>query len=515
MIKIPQWKVYFAIIVCVAGLIYAAPNILPDSLYTHLPDWWPNKKINLGLDLQGGSQLILEVDTKAGMKDRMGILLDEVRKILRKKKIKYLDLKIKDIGIAFKLRNAEDREEVASLLRSMEKGLKVSGKSDEIHLMYSEKEWHQRKLALVQQSREIVERRINEFGLAEPNIQTQGDKRILVQLPGVGDPTRIKKLLGKTAKMTFHLVSEDGAGKDVIWLPTRDREDSGASEKLSVFRTPLLDGSNLVDAQPGFNDKNMPMVSFRFDSVGARKFAEITRNNINKRFAIVLDGQIITAPVIRGVIPSGSGIIEGQFTLKQAQDLSLLMRAGALPAPLIPIEERTVGPDLGSDSIHAGQIATVTSIILVALFMLLAYMFFGIIANIGLVFNIILLVGATSGLGATLTLAGIAGIALTIGMAVDANILIYERIKEELRLGRSISSAIEAGYERAMTTIIDSNLTTLIAAAVLFYFGTGPIRGFAITLSLGIIISMFTAITLTRVLVGWWINWRKPKELSI
>lgn len=515
MIKIPQWKVFFAILVCFLGLVYAAPNILPSKFYEVLPDWWPNKKVQLGLDLQGGSHLVLEVDVVTGMKDRMGTLMDDVRKRLRKNKIRYTDLKIQKNGISFKLRKENQAEEAMGLLKNIDKGMEATLQDSTITLTYTEAEWNERKRSVVQQSREIVERRINEFGLSEPNIQIQGNDRILVQLPGVKDPSRIKKLLGKTAKMTFHLVDEEGTGKGVMRLSLRDRGEGGPSGKLAVFKTPLLDGSNLMDAQPSFDENNRPQVTFRLDTVGARKFAEITRNNIGKRFATVLDGQIIVAPVIRGVIPGGSGVIEGGFTLKQVQDLALLMRAGALPAPLVPIEERTVGPDLGADSIKAGQMATVTSIILVALFMLVAYAFFGVVANIALLFNIILLIAAASGLGATLTLAGIAGIALTIGMAVDANILIYERIKEELRLGRKIATAIDAGYGRAMTTIIDSNLTTLIGAAVLFYFGSGPVRGFAVTLSLGIIISMFTAITLTKVVVAWWINWRRPQKLSI
>lgn len=513
-ILIPKWKVIFSVLVCVFGLIYAIPNVLPESFYEVLPDWVPHKKINLGLDLQGGSHLLLEVDVKAALKDRLSTLVDDVRKKLRKNKIGYTGLEHKGGYITLTLMDASRGSEALSLLSSLGKEFEVAQDKERLSIRYGTSESQRYERAIVEQSREIVERRINEFGLAEPNIQIQGQDRILVQLPGLKDPQRLKELLGQTAKMTFHLVPEEPGSKGTVKLPYNSGEGS-SQDALSVFKEALLDGSCLVDAQPELDENHRPRVHFRMDTMGAKKFSEITRQNVGHRFAIVLDNRVIVAPVIRGVIPGGVGVIEGHFTLKQSQDLALLMRAGALPAPLKPIEERSVGPDLGADSISSGKIATVTSILFVSLMMLMLYAFFGILANVAVIFNVILIVAAASVLGATLTLAGIAGIALTIGMAVDANILIYERIKEELRLGRSVMEAVEAGYDRAMTTIIDSNLTTLIAAAVMFYYGSGPIRGFAITLSLGLVISMFTAITLTRVLAAWWLNKRRPQRLSI
>lgn len=516
MIQIPKWKIYTAFVVCFLGIIYAAPNIIHKDFLEKLPGWWPKQTINLGLDLQGGSHLVLEVDLKAGMKDRMHAMVGDVRSALRKAHVKYTGLTSHEGEIHLKLID-KDEDSLRTAIHNMDPTLQIKTEGDATILFYPSEVLAKKAHDVVRQSREIVERRINEFGLAEPNIQIQGNDRILVQLPGIQNPERIKALLGKTAKMSFHLVHEGGNTPvgGVIKLPVRDRTDSGGHDTLTLEKLPLLGGENLVDAQPRVGENNAPEIIFKLDTVGSRKFAEITRDNVGRRLAIVLDNQILMAPGIRGVIPSGSGEITGSFTMQQVQDLALLMRAGALPAPLVPIEERTVGPDLGADSISQGKLATVTSIIFVALFMLLAYAAFGVIADIALIFNLILLFGAMSMLGATLTLSGIAGIALTIGMAVDANILIYERIKEELRLGRRISVAIDAGYERAMATIIDSNLTTLIGAAVLFYFGSGPVRGFAVTLSLGIIISMFTAISLTRIAVSWFINFRKPQDISI
>jgi preprotein translocase subunit SecD len=483
-----KWKIWIVILICIVGLIYAAPNLLTQKQLEQFPSWL-QKQVKLGLDLRGGSQLLLEVDVRSGMQDRLNSIVDVVRRDLRKQQIGYVGLGVKRDAISFKFRDPSDEAKVKKLLKKVEEGLDLhcDSKTSVITLSYSEEAISQRSSMLVQQSIEIVRRRIDEAGTKEPNIQRQGRDCILVQLPGVSDPAHIKALLGKTAKMTFHLVRNESMGSrpesGTLTLSLEGHRDRDKATNLVIEQRSLLGGENLVDAQPGIGQYNTPMISFRFDTVGARKFAEITRNNIGRRFSIVLDGRIIVAPVIRSVIPNGQGIIEGDFTVQEARDLALLMRAGA--------------------------------IILVAVFMIIAYSMFGLVANFALIFNIILLVAVMSMLQATLTLPGIAGIALTVGMAVDANVLIYERIKEELHLGHKIAGAINAGYRRAMSTIIDSNLTTLIGALLLFQFGSGSIRGFAVTMSLGIIISMFTAIALTRVIITWWFNWYRPSLLPI
>ncbi|MGF1609256.1 MAG: protein translocase subunit SecD [Kiloniellales bacterium] len=364
-----------------------------------------------------------------------------------------------------------------------------------------------------------MRRRIDETGTREPSIQRQGDTRILVQLPGVRDPERIKELLGKTAKLTFRFVEEDvlpggpiPAGAEL--LPLAPGEASRGESELVIRKRVMVSGDTLVDAQATFQD-NQPVVSFRFDTVGAKRFGDATRDNVGRRFAIVLDDQVISAPVIREPILGGSGVISGSFTVQQVQDLALLLRAGALPAPLTIMEERTVGPGLGADSIEAGRIASILGLVFVVVFMAATYGLFGLLANVALLVNLVLLVAALSALQATLTLPGIAGIVLTIGMAVDANVLIFERIREEVRNGRGPVSAIDAGYRRALTTIIDSNLTTLIAAVLLFQFGTGPVKGFAVTLTIGLVTSMFTAIMLTRLLVVTWLRQKRPQALPI
>lgn len=523
MIRIPLWKKIFVWAVLAWGSILALPNFLSDATLKSLPDFLPKQRFNLGLDLKGGSQLLLEVDLSKGIQDRMASLSDDVRRKLRKANIGYANIQAKVEGVNFTLRHPEKENAAQKLIRDIDPSLQIQyvKETQQVIVSFGEEKLRERKKMMLSQTREIIQRRIDAYGTAEPTILTQGKDRILVQLPGVKEPGRVKELLGTTAKMIFHLVpaqayeNSDYSSGDTITLRVREKEGRGEA-RLPIEKVPLLGGENLVNAQPTTsNETGEWQVAFELDSVGSSKFAEITRNNVGRRFAIVLDNEIITAPVIRGAIPGGRGVIEGQFSGESAHDLALLMRSGALPAPLKVIEERVVGPDLGQDSIDAGQKATVVAVLLVGGFMILAYMFFGVVANIGLAANLILLVGGLSFLGATLTLPGIAGIALTLGMAVDANVLIYERIREELRLGHKLQKAIDAGYERAMATIVDSNVTTLLAAAVLFYYGSGPIQGFAVTLTLGILISMFTAISFTRLIIAGWVNWHKLKTLEV
>ncbi len=521
MVYFAKWKVILVVALCLLSLVYAAPNLMNraevEQWGQDLPSWLPTRTVNLGLDLQGGSHLLLEVETDVVIQERMNALVDSARTELREARIGYTDLGAERAGIAFTVRDQADVERAVSLARGLETDLQVETSGNRVVATLTEAAEAARRSAAVEQSIEIVRRRIDETGTREPSIQRQGAERILLQLPGVDDPERVKRLLGQTAKMTFRFVddtttvAEAQAGRippGSELLPSRD----GGFEV--VRKRVMVSGDTLVDSQPSFQD-GRPVVSFRFDSLGARRFGEATRDNVGKRFAIVLDNEVISAPVINEPILGGSGIIQGGFTTQSANDLALLLRAGALPAPLTVLEERTVGPGLGADSIAAGQIAALVGLALVIVFMTISYGLFGLFANVALVFNITFIFAALSILQATLTLPGIAGIVLTIGMAVDANVLIFERIREELKIGRTPIAAIDAGYNRALTTIIDSNLTTLIAALLLFMFGSGPIKGFAVTLSIGIVASMFTAIMVTRLMVVVWLRRTRPKTVPI
>ena len=519
MLQQPFWKTFLIIMICVLGALFALPNGMnPD----HFPKWFPQHTVNLGLDLQGGSHLLLEVGVEPALQERLSFTLEGVRKALRTEKIGYINLSLLKGEIQFKVRKEEDASKVQRLIQSIDSDLEATIKQDLVSVHFTSSSLAQRKRHIVEQSIEIVRRRIDELGTREPLIQVQGDNGILVQIPGIENPTRVKQLLGKTAKMTFRLLDEKmpevNAPYETVPPGTEvlpgDEKSKGQSTYYVVRKEVILGGENLVDAGVRFDEYNRPRVTFKFDSFGARKFGEATSKNIGRLLAIVLDNKVISAARINSTI-HGEGEIQGRFTLQEANDLALLMRAGALVAPLTILEERTVGPDLGADSVRAGKNATIISIVMVAVFMMVAYSLFGIIANIAMVFNLILMISALSLIGATLTLPGIAGIALTMGMAVDANVLINERIKEEMRLGRRMLHAIDAGYTQAMTTIVDSNITTLIGGAALFFFGTGPVKGFGVTLCVGILVSMFTAITLTRLIVAYWLRWAKPKTLVI
>jgi preprotein translocase subunit SecD len=393
-----------------------------------------------------------------------------------------------------------------------------------IALRYTEKLLSDRRRAALDQSIEVVRRRVDESGLTEPSIQRQGDDRILVQAPGVGNTSDLKNRIGKTAKMTFHLMDPEFQTYDPNYrvrpgsmlLPGEDERDTRGQQVYYLVKKRIeVSGENLVDAQPTVDQNNRPVVSFRFDSIGARKFGAVTQRNVKKPFAIVLDNKVISAPVIQEPILGGSGQISGNFTTESARELALLLRTGALPVPLTVVEERTVGPGLGADSIRAGKIASIFALIAVVVFMTFAYGGFGVMANIALLLNLILIAAALSVLQATLTLPGIAGIVLTIGMAVDANVKVFERIREEQRAGRTPISAVDAGYRRAFTTIIDANVTTFIAALLLYMFGSGPVRGFAVTLAIGLVTSMFSAIMVTRLMVVGWLLRKRPQTLPL
>ena len=540
MLYFANWKIALIALVSVAGILFTLPNFLDRSTADGLPDWVPHKQINLGLDLQGGSHLLLEVDTNAVIVERLENLVEGARADLRKGRIGYSGgLGVTDGSkVLVRVRKPEQFEKAVEIVKglgnqmvpdAMGQGGGMDIEIEEldgniIQITMTESAVLERKRAAVEQSIEIVRRRIDQTGTREPSIQRQGDDRILIQLPGVKDPDRIKRLLGKTAKMVFRFVDANADVSEVLrsgrvppgseLLEQEVNEPGDQPRQYLVRKRVMVSGESLVDSQPTF-DQGRPVVSFRFDSVGAKKFADATSRNVGRLFAIVLDGKVISAPEIQSPILGGSGIITGGFTVQGANDLAVLLRAGALPAPLKILEERTVGPDLGADSVRAGKIASGLAFVLVMIFMAMFYGRFGFAADLALIINMALIGGALSVLQATLTLPGIAGIVLTIGMAVDANVLIFERIKEEARLGKTPFAAVDAGYKRALTTIIDANVTTLIAAVLLFQFGSGPVKGFAVTLAIGIVTSMFTAVTLTRLLVALWLRRARPVQLPL
>jgi preprotein translocase subunit SecD len=529
MLRFPSWKIALVLGICLLGLVYSLPNLFPRAQMEQMPDWLPHEQINLGLDLQGGSHLLLEVDLNAVIEERLEAMVDDVRSTLRAERIGYRGLGVRGDAVTFTLTDPASAPRALELLGELDQG----GLSRElvfeqvgdgrIEVRLSEEAADELRESAVTQSLEIVRRRIDEVGTREPTIQRQGEDRILVQVPGEKDPDSIKRLLGQTAKLTFHLADLDTSVEQALsgnlppgsmLLPSDEGNQPGPAPQYVVRKKVEVSGESLVDAQPTYY-QNQPVVSFRFDAVGGRKFGNVTRDHVGELLAIVLDERVISAPRIDEPILGGSGIIRGNFTVQEANELAILLRAGALPAPLEIVEERTVGPDLGADSIEAGKWASMLGLILVILSMALYYGLFGIFADIALIVNLVLIIAALSVLQATLTLPGIAGIVLTMGMAVDANVLIFERIREEARVGRSPMSAIDAGYREAMRTIIDANLTTLIAAVLLYAFGSGPVRGFAVTLGIGIVTSMFTAITFTRLLMATWLRRTRPAMLPV
>jgi preprotein translocase subunit SecD len=510
---------------CLLGTILCIPNLFPAPAA-----WMPWRTVHLGLDLRGGSYLLLEIDMKAVIKERLNNVVDAVRQALRPGGIFYQTLEAQpdQNRMLLKLRDAGKSEAAIAAIRPLITPEGPTGTPEfdlastpdgTITLTLSPVALHARALGAVQQSIEIVRRRIDETGVVDPQITQQGDSRIVVQLPGISDPNRIKELLGQTAHMTFQLVDETAnpaAGATpppgVDFLPMQDNP----SQKVAVRRRIDVDGADLTDAKAGNNSQTGEwVVNFTFNTVGARRFADVTRANVNHRFAIVLDGKAISAPVIREPITGGRGQISGSFTAASANDLAVLLRAGALPAPLTVVEERSVGPELGADAIRAGALSLAAGFVMVIAFMAVFYGLFGWFANLCLVVNLVLMLGVMSLLQATLTLPGMAGILLTLGMAVDANILINERIREEQRNGRPPLSALEHGFRRAYNTIFDSNATAFLAHVMLFVFGSGPVKGFAVTITVGIATSLFTAWMLTRLLVSRWYIATRPQLLPV
>lgn len=515
MLQFSKTKIFSIILVALLAIYYAVPTFLDKN--SDLAEYFPDQRINLGLDLRGGSHLMLEVDVKYYIQEQLNNIKSEIKEEFREESIRSLP-NVEANEITLTLKDESQYKKAKKIIKDVNNKLTIDEDNGNFRLYFDDKEMIDIRRNIVSQSIEIIRRRVDESGTKEPTIQAQGKDRILLQVPGIENSEELKSILGQTAKMTFHFVSDQRFDEDSINYVDESVEKLYDNEGNSYYieKEVILSGDLLVDASPTYQ-QGQRAVGFRFNGLGARKFAKITKENLGRIFAIVLDGKVVTAPRINGVINQGSGVITGDFTAKEVAEVSLLLRAGALPAPLKIIEERTVGPSLGQDSIDSGKIAVIYGFVFVIIFMMIFYGIFGFIADIAMFFNIAAILSILSLLGATLTLPGIAGIVLTIGMSVDANVLIFERIKEELRDKKTVLAAIDQGFSQAYRTIIDSNITTLIVAFFLFAFGNGPVKGFAATLSIGILSSMFTAIVLTRMMIVLWIksHKRKPQKLSL
>jgi preprotein translocase subunit SecD len=551
----PLWKRVLIWGVCVLGFVYAMPNVFYPRVEQHndalvaveraggvatpeqqaaidlWPDILPNGIVPLGLDLRGGAHLLVEVQVADVYAARIEGLWPAVRDRLRDARdaVGAVRREASPPGqLRVAISNPAGMETALAAVRELaqpvvtltgvgQSDIEVTAEGDTLVVQLSEAERAATDNRTIQQSLEIIRRRVDEVGTREPTIQRQGADRILIQVPGIGSAAELKALIGTTARLTFNSVVQitgDGdaqVGATEMVVP--DLNDEGTFYVLE--RLPVVSGEDLVDAQPAFDQNGRPAVNFRFNPAGARAFGDYTAANIGRPFAIVLDDEVISAPVIQSHIPGGSGIITGNFTVEESTQLAVLLRAGALPAELVVLEERTIGPELGQDSIDAGQRAAVIGLIAVVTFMLACYGWFGMMANLALFINMALLFAVLSVIGATLTLPGIAGIVLTMGMAVDANVLIFERIREELRAGGRSARAIEIGFERAFSAIMDSNVTGLLTAIIMFAIGSGAVRGFAVTMGLGIITSMFTAVYVTRLIIETWFAWRRPKAITV
>ncbi|MBK0397808.1 protein translocase subunit SecD [Limibaculum sp. M0105] len=535
MLYFPLWKKIWIIGLCVLGILFALPNLATQEMRDSIPDWLPRDSVNLGLDLRGGAHLLVEVQVGEVEADRMEALRADVRQALIDADVRrFTGLRAAEDHVSVRITNADDMARALEALRALAQpvtgllgtglpgmaagsDLEVTDSGDQtLRIGLTEPAIAAMNERTMAQSLEIVRRRIDESGTREPTIQRQGEDRILVQVPGIGSAEELLGLIGRTAKLTFHAVKGIGAEAQNPGPGEMVLNDATSAEPLLLERRAILTGDQLVDSQLGFHpDTGLPVVNFRFDSGGARIFGNYTAANVGQLFAIVLDNEVITAPRIQSPILGGSGFIEGNFTVESATELSILLRSGALPASIKVLEQRTVGPDLGADSIAKGEVATALAFAAVIGFMLLVYRIFGVFACVALVVNVALIMGVLSAIGATLTLPGIAGIVLTIGMAVDANVLIFERIREELRRSKGVSRAIEKGYSEAFSAIIDANITTLIAAVILFAIGSGPVKGFAVTLGIGIVTSVFTAVLLTRLMISMWLERARPKTLQV
>jgi preprotein translocase subunit SecD len=506
--KLSKIKIITTVLMTFIALIYVAPNF-----NIHLFSWTPENKVNLGLDLKGGSHLLLNVDFDDYIKDITSSAAESVKKHLRDEKVGYKNFQIKPNQISFLVREDVQKAQLQKLIYKADPDLSYEINDNLVTVSYSEYALNQLQDKVIEQSIEIVRMRVDSTGTKEPTIQRHGSLNILLQVPGEDNPSELKRVLGTTAKLSFHKVEQNGINDE---SSTREKlskkllpmiEGDGA---LWVNSKPIITGENLINARIQFQS-GAPVVQFSLNQIGAKKFAEFTQKNRGARLAIILDGKILSAPSINEPINSGEGFISGNFSVDSATELALMLKAGALPAPLKIIEERVIGPNLGADSIESGKLAAYIGFILVVSFMILTYGMLGIFASVSLVIGLIYIFALLTMLQATLTLPGIAGIILTIGMAVDANVLIYERIREEISKGKSNLYSVKIGFESAFRTILDSNITTLIAAFLLYNFGVGAIKGFAVTLTIGIIASMYSAVVITRIMIDLWLKYLKPK----
>jgi preprotein translocase subunit SecD len=530
MLHFERWKIIAIVLTCLAGVLFTMPNFFPKETVDSWPGWLPHKQLPLGLDLRGGAHLLLAMDTKELEKDWLNTLRDDTRKTLREAKIGFTGLGVVGNTVQVKVTKPEDLEKATAALKKLiqpignailgsggnDLTVESSG-ADTITLAPTQQGMQHRVASASSAAIETVNRRVNAMGTAESTVVRQGSDRILVQFPGLQDTKQLKDLIGQTAKLTFHAVHPDISAEEVkqtrVPVGYKVFPSVEAPDRSYVLQeSPIVSGEDLVDAQPGFDSRtNEPIISFRFNQSGARKFGSYTKDNVGSPFAIVLDNKVLSAPNIREPILGGSGQISGSFTVETANTLAVQLRSGSLPTKLTIVEERTVGPSLGADSIEAGKLAGLVGCLATAILTIVAYGTFGVFAVIGLLVHGFLIIALMTIIGTTLTLPGIAGFVLTIGMAVDANVLIYERIREELRNGKSPIAAIEQGFQRAFITIFDSQLTTLAAAVIMFWLGSGPIRGFAVTLTIGILTSVFAAVTVTRLLVVLWLKSAKSK----
>ena len=534
--RFQRWKVFSILAMSLLALLIIIPSFLPEttrkSIQSALPSWVPLKVITLGLDLQGGAHLVWQVDASDVQRSQTESLRDDVRRILREEKVPLAGgIGASGRNVQFRVPDEAARNKVVARLRTLANpgGVTALGTSQPasfeinvvegglVRLTMSDATINERIRKAVDQTIEVLRRRIDVRGTTEPNIQRQGADRILVQVPGLLETESLKRIVGTTAKLEFRMVADPGYNPaDVEMLKEFDKDGKTVIGDYPVEKRVMVRGEDLTDAQPGFDSRtNEPVVNFKFNIRGGQEFGRVTSMNVGKLFAIVLDNKVISAPRILTAITGGSGQISGRFTVQQVNDLSILLRAGALPTNLTVVEERTVGPGLGQDSIEAGKLAGYVAGIAVVIYMLTTYGTFGIFANIALGIHIAMIFAGLVLLGATLTLPGIAGIVLTIGLAVDANVLIYERIREEYRSGRSIISALESGFTRAFATIVDSQSTAMVVAVILYFLGSGPVRGFAVTLGLGIITTIVTAVTMTRMMIALWYRWKRPQTLEL
>ncbi|WP_454715206.1 protein translocase subunit SecD [Caulobacter segnis] len=531
MLTLSRWKIIAVTLSVIFGILFSLPNVLPQKTLDAMPGWLPHQKLNLGLDLQGGSYLLYEVDTDALHRERLSNLVEDVRLQLRNEQIPFGELAQQGDVVSVRIGDAARYNDAMNVLRKNigaplagvigGKDVAISGKGDQrIELQYVPEAIRADAAKAVDQSIETIRRRIDSLGTKEPSINRQGTNRIMIQAAGESDPEKLKNIIGKTAKLTFQMVDDTVTPEDVQAgrippgsevLQSEDR----FAQYYVVKKRAVVSGEELTNASQSFDQNGSPAVGFAFNSSGAKKFGDVTTRNRGKRFAIVLDKKVISAPTINDPITGGSGIITGSFTVQSANELALLLRSGALPAPLNVEDQRTVTAELGADAVKAGSISLAIGAASMFVFVILAYGLFGGFAAIALVVNVLLIIGIMSFSQATLTFPGIAGLILTLAVAVDANVLIYERMRDEANAGRTPMAAADHGYKLALTSILDANITSLISGMIMFGFGSGPVKGFAWTLVIGVFTSLFTAIFITQVLIGWWFKATKPKKLPI